>query len=203
MNDKWFKFWRDYNLKEIREHFVIIEHLYSEPHRHYHTLEHIQTCLNDLEEVKNMLNHPLEVEFAIWYHDIIYNTQELDNEHRSAKLAIIHANKTDRIDSDLVYQMILTSKSHDPQHKNDFNYFNDIDMGILGSNPYTFEKYDCNIKKEYHWVPKSTFNKKRGDFLRSVLSRDKIYTTDYFYKKYEEKARENISSILDLKYSKK
>ena len=48
---------------------------YSEPHRAYHTLEHIGHCLDEFEQVRHLATNPDAVELALWYHDAIYDTK--------------------------------------------------------------------------------------------------------------------------------
>lgn len=68
--------------------YVDIFNRYSEPYRHYHTMNHIWHCLNELSEVMYDLYCPVAVEAAIYFHDIIYNTHANDNESKSALYAI-------------------------------------------------------------------------------------------------------------------
>jgi len=42
---------------------------YSEPHRKYHTLQHLAECLAHVEAVRHLAEQPGEVEFALWFHD--------------------------------------------------------------------------------------------------------------------------------------
>src|SRR5688500_725542 len=58
---------------------------YAEPHRHYHTLEHVVACLKWLDRFREVAEHPEEVELALWYHDAIYVPGAGDNESRSAE----------------------------------------------------------------------------------------------------------------------
>src|SRR6185436_3143370 len=46
---------------------------YTAPHRAYHNFEHIVEMLKDFMEIKDLLENSLAVEFAIWYHDYIYD----------------------------------------------------------------------------------------------------------------------------------
>lgn len=55
---------------------------YSESHRAYHTLAHIQHCLDEFEQVRHLIANPDAVELALWYHDAIYDTKAKDNEEK-------------------------------------------------------------------------------------------------------------------------
>ena len=45
---------------------------YSSPQRSYHTLEHIDHCLSVLDRVPVAIEKEIELRFAIWFHDFIY-----------------------------------------------------------------------------------------------------------------------------------
>ena len=46
--------------------------LYSQPHRAYHNLTHLQHCLRELEEARSLAQNPVDLEVALWFHDAIY-----------------------------------------------------------------------------------------------------------------------------------
>jgi len=54
---------------------------HSEPHRAYHTLSHLERMLKFFTEYEIPDD---EVEFAIWFHDVIYDPREKHNERKSA-----------------------------------------------------------------------------------------------------------------------
>ncbi len=56
---------------------------YSIEIRYYHTLSHLETIYNQLKPFQLTPT----IEFSIFYHDIVYNIQERDNEEKSAILA--------------------------------------------------------------------------------------------------------------------
>jgi len=60
---------------------------YAEPHRHYHTLDHLQHMFSVIE----LLCHPQPAGpallLAVWFHDAIYDPRAADNEEQSAALA--------------------------------------------------------------------------------------------------------------------
>ena len=60
---------------------------YSEPHRAYHDANHIDECLAEFDSAKSEALNPNSVEFAIWFHDVIYNPRATDNEEQSAARA--------------------------------------------------------------------------------------------------------------------
>ena len=51
---------------------------YSEPHRHYHTLSHIQFMFDQLQDYTKIeqlsVNETQILHYAIWFHDIVYDT---------------------------------------------------------------------------------------------------------------------------------
>ena len=56
---------------------------YSNPMRYYHTLKHLEDIYKELHSFRV---NPL-IEFAIFYHDIIYDATRDDNEKQSSLLA--------------------------------------------------------------------------------------------------------------------
>src|SRR5687768_4797278 len=67
--------------------FSELEKRYEEPHRHYHTVEHILECLSWFDHARELAAHPAELEAALWFHDAVYDPLSCDNEGQSAELA--------------------------------------------------------------------------------------------------------------------
>ena len=65
---------------------------YDEPHRFYHTLEHIEDVLKQLLNA-DLLKHD-ELFLAAVFHDIIYNPQSNTNEEDSAEFFLHSAKST-------------------------------------------------------------------------------------------------------------
>ena len=57
---------------------------YSEKHRAYHNLNHVEQCLKEFDEINNYLESSDLVELAIWYHDAVYSTRS-DSEKREKR----------------------------------------------------------------------------------------------------------------------
>lgn len=61
---------------------------YSEPHRKYHTVRHLDECFAKLAEIRDYADRPAEVEVALWFHDAVYEQSSTQNEAESAALAV-------------------------------------------------------------------------------------------------------------------
>lgn len=146
---------------------------YAEPHRAYHTLDHVADCLHWLDEVRPLLARPDEAEWAIWFHDAVYDPQRADNEERSAALAAeaLTALAVDAAVGARVADLIrLTSHTTDALTA-DGAVVCDIDLAILGAPPQRFEQYDAAIRQEYAWVPEAIFRRERKRVLAGFLGR--------------------------------
>ena len=73
----------------------------------------------------------------------------------------------------------------------------DVDLGILGASPDTFEAYDRAIRREYEWMPEDRYRAGRAAVLKSFLDRDAIYHTPEIRTELERKARQNLKRKLD------
>jgi len=175
---------------------------YSEPHRAYHTMRHIGHCLEEFEEARGEAKDPVAVEWALWYHDAIYDTHRRDNEERSAVLA-----ETSVKDAGLpaalarrVGDLIRVSTHRKPATDPDARLLADVDLAILGRPPEEFSEYERQVRREYAWVAEREFRAGRATILVTFLDRFSVYVTPHFQEKYEKQARLNLTaSVLVLK----
>jgi predicted metal-dependent HD superfamily phosphohydrolase len=176
-----------------------LEGAYAERHRHYHTAAHIQEALDLLDETAERPEHPDEVEFAIWLHDVVYAPRRADNEERSAALAVRWLREC-RIEVeaiDRVCALILATRHTDPPGTNDEALVQDVDLGILGASPERYEEYEEQIRREYRWVPGFLFRQRRREILQSFLDRESIYRTSWFLRRRESAARRNLTWAIE------
>jgi predicted metal-dependent HD superfamily phosphohydrolase len=185
-------------LKEDDKLFRFLDAAYSSPDRHYHSGTHISECLKQFAMLKHLADRPAEVEFAIWFHDAVYDTHQSDNEEQSAVLASSYLVKND-VHVDVVKrveEMIVATKNHGST-TSDGALLLDVDLGILGTSSDVFERYDAQIRKEYEWIPLSDYKRGRAEILKSFLNRDAIFTTEYFQENYEARARSNLKRKIE------
>jgi predicted metal-dependent HD superfamily phosphohydrolase len=192
------KLW-DIRTDVAQEIFLSIADRYSSNGRYYHTLKHIQTMLAVLELQRDKMRDYPAAQLAAWFHDIVYDTHNNDNEEQSARFAedlqdlgisqaVIHQ----------VTELILSTKTHcAPDGDTDTQIFLDADLAILGSTEEEYRAYQEAIRKEYAWVPEETYRSARKGVLQEFLDRERIYFTKEIAKKLERQARSNLKRELE------
>ncbi|MBL1178564.1 MAG: N-methyl-D-aspartate receptor NMDAR2C subunit [Pantanalinema sp. GBBB05] len=167
---------------------------YREPHRHYHTLQHLHECIEKLESVLAIAEHPGEVEVALWFHDAVYALQRQDNELQSAvwaKQAVLAGGGSAEVAERILALVLATRHSALPRSL-DEGLVMDVDLSILGASPERFEEYERQIRQEYAWVADELFRCKRQAILGELLDRTSIFSTEPFRSQLEVQARENL-----------
>jgi predicted metal-dependent HD superfamily phosphohydrolase len=194
----WQRVWDRLGLKApegLRERLISA---YGEPHRRYHSLQHLNECITHFESTVDLAIHPGEVELALWFHDAIYELQAKNNEQRSADWAVeemmrsgAQAGQTSR-----VHALIMATCHTVIPGDADQQLLVDIDLAILGADPARFTEYDAQVKAEYSWVPEAVYRVKRREVLRGFLDRPVIYNTLYFRARHEQQARVNLQAAI-------
>ena len=181
--------------------FQVLKEKYSEKIRFYHNLSHVKALLNLFESLRDKIQDHNVIRFAIWFHDVIYDTKRSDNEEESARLAFetlakLHVNPET---INFVRELILATKNHGGKNLlYDAKLFLDMDLAILGASEEVYKEYSQAIRAEYSWVSESRYRSGRGNVLRSFIERERIYLTDEMKAKYEEQARKNINNEIQL-----
>jgi predicted metal-dependent HD superfamily phosphohydrolase len=165
---------------------------YCEPHRHYHTIEHIANMLfvgRDLDLADEQI-------YAIWYHDAIYDSRSETNEEDSADLAsqALRSIGWEESRIALVQQMVLDTKSHEPTTPMS-DIVIDLDMSSTAADWPEYERNRVNIRREHEWVSDEEFTKGTRQFLQSFLDRDRIFWTEWGAA-LEQRARDNMQRAL-------
>ena len=166
---------------------------YSKPTRYYHTLQHLEHIYKELEPFELS---PL-LEFAIFYHDIVYDVKQNDNEEQSALLAqkrLTQLTLPQELNKQL-FELIVETKTHKSSSKEN-RLFLDADLAILGSNEKSYNKYIQNVRKEYDIYDDVTYFTGRRNVLELFLEKERIYESEHFYELYEKQARKNLKQEL-------
>ena len=171
---------------------------YAEPHRHYHSTQHLAECLQGFEAVRHLAQRPAEVALALWFHDAVYDVQRHDNEAQSADWAR-QALTTAGVQATLaerVHELVMATRHTSVPAAGDAQLLVDIDLSILGADTQRFAQYEQQIRAEYAFVPEDVFRTKRKDVLQSFADRPRIYNTDHFHAALEVRARANLARAM-------
>jgi predicted metal-dependent HD superfamily phosphohydrolase len=191
--------WKEAKLSgDARNEFARLARRYGEKHRGYHMFTHIADCLEKFSRVRRKARSSLAMEFAFWYHDVIYDPKAKDNEEQSARFVrdvLLRAGASNRLIAS-VTAFILATKKHvvDPSDRDTATLI-DIDLSILGSDPKRFAVYERGIRREYGFVSDEAYREGRGNFLKGMLARERIFTTRFFRKRLETRARKNMAAF--------
>jgi predicted metal-dependent HD superfamily phosphohydrolase len=170
---------------------------WSEPHRRYHTLDHLRRMLDVVDEHHEQADDPRAVRLASWFHDAIYDATRNDNEARSAELA--RSALTDLgVPSDEVVRLVELTATHDvrPGDRNGALLV-DADLAILAASPQEYATYTQQVRAEYAFVPDRGFALGRAEILRRFLDRPAIYHITELRQAWEAQARANIMTEID------
>lgn len=181
-----------------------VQRRYSEPHRHYHTLTHIERMFSEFDVISDCLDRPYLVALAIFYHDVIYEPQRSDNEAQSADFmqselqSYLTAEQVEQIKA-----LIMMTASHklaevDGIQASDAAYFLDLDLCILGAPWDEYQHYAKAVRLEYRHVSKADYQAGRTAVLQSLLAHDRLYISDDYYERLESVARDNIRREIEV-----
>lgn len=172
---------------------------YSEGHRRYHTLQHLNECIQQFEATAPLAMRAGEVEIALWFHDAIYELRSSENELQSANWAskeLLAAGVSTEC-AEAVHAMVLVTRHAVMPATQDQQLLVDIDLSILGAPPERFAEYEAQVRQEYSWVPGILFRSKRKTILADFLARKTIYSTNHFQAQLETQARENLQRSIE------
>jgi predicted metal-dependent HD superfamily phosphohydrolase len=177
--------------------YALIADAYAQPHRHYHTLEHIGRLLALFHPVRRRRRAPDAAELALWLHDVVYDPRATDNEERSAALArqLLHAGGIGSAIADLAAALILETNHAAPPDDLDARYVVDVDLSILGATPEEFDRYEAQIRAEHAFRSEAEYRQRRSRLLQALLDRPGIFLTAEFAA-FEAPARANLARSL-------
>lgn len=180
--------------------------LYTQPHRYYHNINHINFCLGQLELVPKLDSYEEKiVTYAIWYHDAIYNPYSIKNEAASAELfRATHTNSDISVYINNIEDAILETAYHTDdvlEPTSTTALMLDIDLAGLGQDWETFSDNGDMIRLEYSHIDDYTFTHNRLKFFEALARKSHIYYTEFFSHKYEVAAQTNVDNEIKRLYS--
>lgn len=165
---------------------------YTEPHRRFHTIQHIAAMLWRGRE----LSLTDEQVLAIWYHDAIYDVPANGNERRSAELAVQELTaagwSADRVRT--VERIVLDTEGHVPSIEPSAAVL-DLDLATLAGDWEDFLTYGRAIREEYAIYADGEFRAGQRRVFEGFLARERIFHTAWGAT-LEAEARRNLERHL-------
>jgi predicted metal-dependent HD superfamily phosphohydrolase len=176
-----------------------LSRFYAEPHRRYHTFEHLAFMLDVLKESDPTFSDESVVELAVLFHDAVYDARRNDNEARSAEIATrllndcgFAAERTSRVS-----EFILATAGHPPvSGDDDLDSFLDADLAILGEPQERYLQYVADVRAEYSFVSDEQWKIGRTRVLNHFLAAPSIYRTAGIRESREDVALANLKAEL-------
>jgi predicted metal-dependent HD superfamily phosphohydrolase len=167
---------------------------YAEPGRHYHDEQHLDDCLQQLDQIPGLGERELRlIRWAILWHDAIYD------EERSAELARreLLACGVDESDADEVARLIRLTFGHRVEASDRLGaLLVSIDLSILGADPDRYRAYVQGVRREYAHVPDAMWQAGRSELLKRFLAADPLYPDPGYRERLEAQARGNMQEEL-------
>lgn len=185
---------------EILHHTIAA---YGEPHRKYHTLDHIADCLQKLQPYSGREDY-LQLFLGLLWHDVVYDTNpkqsgDSGNEELSADFAEQAMWTLGLPESAQVYDLIRSTEKHDP-HNEPEALLCDIDMSILAESEGAYDAYVNAIRFEYGQYTDGQFNAGRLAALKSFSQPfhhpDFIYLNELAYENVEREIKRLSHRVL-------
>lgn len=174
---------------------------WSEPHRRYHTRQHLTEMLSALDTLgatARLDDRALSVaRLAAWLHDAVYDVQAApgNSERASAALAckLLASLGISDPDVQLVDGLILLTIDHGTGLPGALaDVFTDADLAILAAAPDRFDEYCEQVRAEYAHVPETSYNRARSAILAALVDRPEVYRTEFARAEWTPAARSNV-----------
>jgi predicted metal-dependent HD superfamily phosphohydrolase len=174
---------------------------YAEPHRRYHTQDHLNAVLDLVDELAPHADDPDAVRLAAWFHDAVYDPERGDSEERSARLAqrMLADTQLPLETVEEVARLVRLTRSHDPaEDDRNGQVLCDADLAILAADPADYAAYAAAVREEYFFVPDEFFRSGRAELLDRLLTLPSLFHTPEARERFEAKARHNVETELTL-----
>jgi predicted metal-dependent HD superfamily phosphohydrolase len=172
---------------------------YAEPHRRYHTADHLRHVLAMIDELADDQDLFL-VRLAAWFHDSVYAIPagQVSNEEASARLALRTLGRVGLEQEDLnqVARLVRLTETHVPGARDpEGELLCDADLAILAAEPEAYERYVAQIREEYGAVPEQDFLAGRLAILTELADREIFRTAKG--RRLTERARVNLAAEME------
>jgi predicted metal-dependent HD superfamily phosphohydrolase len=176
---------------------------YNEPHRRYHSLQHLTEVLDLVDHLAAEADDLDAVRLAAWFHDAVYESGAahaeagVSNEEASARLAELVLPRLGEPAARVaeVARLVRLTEQHSAEDgdRNAAVLF-DADLAILAAEPARYEEYTQAVREEYREIPDELFRPGRAQILEALLAAPALYRTPSAHARLEPRARTNATA---------
>lgn len=171
---------------------------WSEPHRRYHTTEHLREVLARVDALADLADDPVAVELAAWLHDIVYDPRAVAgyNEAASADLGshLLARVRAPALTIATVHRLILSTTTHEVGSDDpDGAVLTDADLWILGAPEERYRRYAADVRAEFAFIDDGGWRTGRLAVVRAFAGRSRLFVTDRAQATLAPQARDNLS----------
>jgi predicted metal-dependent HD superfamily phosphohydrolase len=176
---------------------------WTEPHRRYHTLRHLDTVLSIVDANARLAADLTGVRLAAWFHDAVYDptARAGENEEVSARLAtteLAELGVAPALAAEVARLVRLTANHDAALDDPNGCLLADADLAILASEDADYDAYAAAIRQEYHHVPDQLYRVGRANVLHQLLELPQLYRVVPARAEWAARASANLRRELAL-----
>ena len=163
---------------------------WHEPHRRYHGVGHLRFGLDALTQ----LGAQRLERIAYWCHDAVHTNTSPSDEHASVDIAeeLLWGRISDA-ELEEVTRLILVTIHHSPRSGDAAGArISDADLAGLAADWPDYLENAAGIRAELPQLSEASWRERRSVQLQSLVSRERIFHTEYGFARWEDRARVNM-----------
>ncbi|KAJ1552327.1 hypothetical protein HK405_011754 [Cladochytrium tenue] len=182
---------------------------WSEPHRHYHTVDHLVAALAAVDQLLSLTGAdapPVDRDaicLAAWFHDAVHTGRGGAGEDEAASAVLAEQTlstllRVPAARSAEVARLVRLTDHRDPPLDSDLagQILVDADLSVLALPAPGYRAYADAVRAEYAHVPDAAFRDGRAAILRRLAARPRLFHSPAGHELWEAKARANIAAEL-------
>ena len=149
---------------------------------------------------KSLAANPDALELAVWFHDVIFEPDQADNERRSADLYLQLSDGVQADEMRRLVERLIMATLHDGNSLQDPDavYMVDIDLSSFGLSWEEFLRDSENLRRENANLSDAEYYRRKKEFQNCLLDKERFYRSDFFAERLENQARSNLSRYFEF-----
>jgi predicted metal-dependent HD superfamily phosphohydrolase len=182
---------------------IELEQRYRQPHRRYHTYDHIRVVLADADDLAAQVGLAAPdraiLTLSVCAHDVVYEARPGADEEASAAWVRLRLQECEvpPADRERVAAAVRATATHAcPEHDLAVELLLDADLAILASPEDAYDRYVADVRWEYSSLDDSTWRRGRAGVLENLVQRQTLFFTSAARTRWESRARANLAREL-------